>query len=255
MALANVEGPKYNEKVEYILQELGKGRSREDLAAEYDYSNYKSLDIYLRRRGFRYDSKKENYVPDLPEEEVVVPENANSKVTLIITMFTIENADPKTIAENAGFEDHREMADYMQRQGYSWSTTQKNYRPAENKDVEEEEEQDDTGSESAEVLAEKEEMSQSSALQKFIPLLEKLQQKEEELFALVDGTSDGTVPKYAVPGQSTTKSIYMSKSLAQFLEEFSDVKNLSQREIVEAALVQFLKQYGFKTEMETLLSS
>ena len=133
MALANVEGPKYNEKVEYILEELGNGRSREDLAAEYDYSNYKSLDIYLRRRGFRYDSEKENYVPDLPEEEVVVPENANSKVTLIITMFTKEDADPKVIAESAGFEDHREMANYMQRQGYSWSTTQKNYRPAANK--------------------------------------------------------------------------------------------------------------------------
>lgn len=254
MALANVEGPKYNEKVEYILQELGKGRSREDLAVEYDYSNYKSLDIYLRRRGFRYDSEKENYVPDLPEEEVVVPENANSKVTLIITMFTKENADPKKIAESAGFEDHREMANYMQRQGYNWSTTQKNYRPAANKATEENEEHD-SGPENAEVLTEKEEMSQSLSLQKFIPLLEKLQQKEEELFALVDGTSDGTVPKYAVPGQSTTKSIYMSKSLAHFLEEFSDVKNLSQREIVEAALVQFLKQYGFKTEMETLLSS
>lgn len=254
MALANVEGPKYNEKVEYILQELGKGRSREDLAVEYDYSNYKSLDIYLRRRGFRYDSEKENYVPDLPEEEVVVPENANSKVALIITMFTKENADPKKIAESAGFEDHREMANYMQRQGFSWSNTQQNYRPAANKATEEDE-QDDSGPKSAEVLPEKVEMLQSSSLQKFIPLLEKLQQKEEELFALVDGTSDGTVPKYAVPGQSTTKSIYMSKSLAQFLEEFSDVKNLSQREIVEAALVQFLKQYGYKTEMETLLSS
>lgn len=255
MALANVDGPKYNEKVEYILQELGKGRSREDLAAEYDYSNYKSLDIYLRRRGFRYDSEKRNYVPDLPEEEVVVPEDANSKVTLIITMFTKEDADPKKIAESAGFEDHREMANYMQRKGYSWSTTQQNYRPAENKVTEEEEEQDDSGPESTEVLTEKKEMSQSSSLQKFIPLLEKLQQKEEELFALVDGTTDGILKKYSVPGQSMTKSIYMSKSLAKFLEEFSDVKNLSQREIVEAALVEYLKKNGFKTEMETLLSS
>lgn len=254
MALANVEGPKYNEKVEYILQELGKGRSREDLAVEYDYSNYKSLDIYLRRRGFRYDSEKGNYVPDLPEEEVVVPKNANSKVTLIITMFTKEDADPKEIAESAGFDDHIEMANYMQRKGYIWSTTQKNYRPAKNKGVEEEKE-DGSGPKSSEVLAEKEEMLQSSSLQKFIPLLEKLQQKEEELFALVDGTSDGILKKYSVPGQSMTKSIYMSKSLANFLEEFSDVKNLSQREIVEAALVEYLKKNGFKTEMETLLSS
>lgn len=254
MALANVEGPKYNEKVEYILQELGNGRSRGDLAAEYDYSNYKSLDIYLRRRGFRYDSEKRNYVPDLPEEEVVVPENANSKVTLIITMFTKENTGPKEIAESAGFENHREMAEYMQRQGYSWSTTQQNYVPAENYDADGDEE-DGSSSESTEVLEEREEALQSSSLQKFIPLLEKLQQKEEELFALVDGTSDGILKKYSVPGQSMTKSVYMSKSLAQFLEEFSDVKNLSQREIVEAALVEYLKKNGFKTEMETLLSS
>src|SRR6056297_1541425 len=187
MALANVESPKYDEKVEYILQELEKGRSREDVASEYSYKSYKSLDIYLRRRGFRYDSEKGNYVPDLPEEEVVVPENANSKVTLIITMFTKEDIGPKEIAESAGFENHREMAEYMQRQGYSWSTTQQNYVAVENSDADRDK-KDGSSSESTEVLAEKEEALQSSSLQKFIPLLEKLQEKEEEIFALVDGT-------------------------------------------------------------------
>ena len=51
----------YNEKVNIVLEGLDNGETREFLTEEFGYSHWKSLDIYMRRRGFRYDG--ENYVP------------------------------------------------------------------------------------------------------------------------------------------------------------------------------------------------
>ena len=59
--------------------------------------------------------------------------------------------------------------------------------------------------------------------------------------------------RYAVPGLVRTKAIYMSDMIARLTAEFSKEKNVTQREIVEAALVEYLQKYGFKNEIETLL--
>jgi len=63
-----------------------------------------------------------------------------------------------------------------------------------------------------------------------------------------------TISKYAVPGESATKSVYMSQNLIQLMEEFSDIKNVSQRAIIEAALIEYLKKYGFKQELAAILN-
>ena len=249
----------YNEKVDHVLEELGAGRSRKDLAEEYDYSNWKSLDMYMRRKNFRYDSEKGTYVPDVEEEDDPVPTGAESKVAVIISLFQDDSTDPKKIAQQLGFADHRELAQYMSDRGYTWSSQKENY-------VREKQSKEETAdSSSLDAVEEKTSQTTSSLssqqnttsaeLLEYLPLLQKLAAKEEELDRLLaEERKDGQVPKYAVPGASMTKSTYMSQRLAQLLEEFSDVKNVSQREIVEAALVEYFKSYGFDQEVQSLLS-
>lgn len=60
-------------------------------------------------------------------------------------------------------------------------------------------------------------------------------------------------PRYAVPGLVRTKAIYMSDMIAKLAGEFSKEKNVTQREIMEAAPIEYLQRYGFKKEIETLL--
>ena len=249
----------YNEKVDYVLEALAAGKSRKDLADEYDYSNWKSLDMYMRRKNFRYDSEKGTYVPDV-EEDDPVPTGAESKVAMIISLFQDDSTDPKKIAQQLGFADHRELAQYMSDRGYTWSSEKENY-------VREKQSKEANTEDSSSFDAVEEESSQTTSnlssqqnttsddLLQYLPLLQKLAAKEEELDRLLaEGSKDGQVPKYAVPGASMTKSTYMSQRLAQLLEEFSDVKNVSQREIVEAALVEYFKSYGFDQEVQSLLS-
>lgn len=46
----------------------------------------------------------------------------------------------------------------------------------------------------------------------------------------------------------------MSDLLARLMTEFSDTKNLSQRDVVETAVIEYLKRYGYKLEVEKLLA-
>lgn len=47
----------------------------------------------------------------------------------------------------------------------------------------------------------------------------------------------------------------MSDMVAKLTGEFSKEKNISQREVVEGALIEYLQKYGFKREIETLLKN
>jgi hypothetical protein len=50
--------PIYNAKVEKI-RELLKFKTRDEVAEELGYKNYKSLDQYMRRKNFTFDSKEQ----------------------------------------------------------------------------------------------------------------------------------------------------------------------------------------------------
>ena len=47
----------------------------------------------------------------------------------------------------------------------------------------------------------------------------------------------------------------MSDMVARLTAEFSQEKNVTQREIVEAALIEFLQKYGYKNEIDALLKN
>lgn len=42
----------YDKRVKEILEKLESGRSRESISEDYNYSTWKSLDVYMRRLDF-----------------------------------------------------------------------------------------------------------------------------------------------------------------------------------------------------------
>ena len=59
-------------------------------------------------------------------------------------------------------------------------------------------------------------------------------------------TQIGVVPRYIVPGIATTKTVHMMNTLVQLVADFSQEKNITQREIFEVALIEFFKSTGTK---------
>ena len=266
MAVPEKKQPVYDEKVNYILTALKNGKSREEIADDLNYSSHKSMDMYIRRRNFRWDGKRGNYVPKFGDHEF---ENQNlssvsSKAGLIIKLLSDEKNDPKEVANKVGFNDHKELADFMKRQGYVWSTEERNY--IHQSEIEEDEEKSnseisETSNGDLAVEIQKQIQRQVNVSQKFAqfnPVLEFLDENMDELRKLIENEGDekgseGEIPHFAVPGTTKTKSVYMADNLAALVTEFSKVKNVSQREIFEAAVIEYLRKYGYADAVESLL--
>jgi len=267
MADIEKEQPIYDEKVNYILTALKNGKSREEIADDLNYSSYKSMDMYIRRKNFLWDADRGTYVPkvDDPGFENKKLTGISSKSDLIISLFADESNDPKSVAKKVGFNDHKDLADFMKRQNYIWATEERNYVHQSELEEEEDEESEKLPPETAgkDLAAEirkqvERQVNVAERLAKFTPVMEFLEENMDSLQKLLTDTedgeeSDGEIPKFAVPGTTKTKSVYMADRLAALVTEFSKVRNVSQRDIFEAAVIEYLRKYGYKDAVESLL--
>ena len=90
----------------------------------------------------------------------------------------------------------------------------------------------------------------------YLPFLRFLYEKRDDLYRFLAGSrEDGIIPRYAVPGIIKTKAIYMSDAIAKLAGEFSKEKNVTQREVMEGALIEYLQKYGFSREVEAILKN
>lgn len=233
--------PIYDDRVNLIIRSLGDGVPREELASQLRYRDYKGLDMYMRRRNFTWDSKEKNYKPisnRISEKKLNLEDTHTGKVSRIICAFE-EGKDPKTIAQEYGFTNHRNLADYMSSKGYEWNGEKGTYiRKA---GIENKSKVDTSGSE-----------LNKSGQKKDDELLHLVKSLYEKLYLAEDPIVD-TIPRYLVSGIAKTKSVQLSHLLHQLLEDFSFEKNITQRQILETALIDFFRRYGYKHEVDTLL--
>lgn len=249
----NEKKPVYEAKVNKILQMM-KFQTREEVARELKYKSWKSLDTYMRRKNFLYDAIEGQYIPRETDRYRLErdPKNyAPSKIVSIITAFESEEADPKLIAKKEGFKDHKEMADYMKLKGYEWNVYKNNYLKMVGK-IEDESEINEIPNK----INMENDKNRTEGMDEYVPFVRFLYEKRDDIYQLLSGVKeDGKIPRYAVPGLVRTKAIYMSDMVAKLAAEFSREKNLTQREIMEAALIEYLQKYGFKSEIDMLLKN
>ena len=148
------------------------------------------------------------------------------------------------------------MAEYMKTKGYEWNVHKNNYVKAVGRiDVLEPVSQSMPEPIPGPInQAASGELSEGT--EEYLPFLRYLYENRDELYQLLTGTrDDGIIPRYAIPGQVKTKAIYMSDMVAKLAVEFCKEKNLSQREVMEGALLEYLMKYGFKREVDGLLNN
>lgn len=241
--------PIYSARARKVIEML-KYMSRDEVAEEFNYKNWRSLDTYMRRKNFVYDNRQGQYIPAenrFKRDKEAFRNAAPNKVLKIIDAFSMENPDPKEIAEREGFADHREMAEFMKAKGYEWNVYKNNYIKITGFVEEPEPLETNSGGGGN---------REASAMDEFLPFIRFLYDRREIVYQLLDGVrEDGKIPRYAIPGLAKTKAIYMSDKVADVMGEFSREKNVTQREIVETALVEYLQKYGFKQEIEALLQN
>lgn len=248
---------KQSDKLMTIQQFLASGMNRGEVALKLGYSGWRSLDIYMRRNGMRWNGTFNKYIDEEELQMATEPNNladtdVPAKIAKIITLYDDINADPKQIAKQTGFGDHIQMANYMSSKGYLWSNEVNNYVKAADPNREIVScESNSTGLKSEKL---DDNRFTGTELDRYIRLMDTLVKHEDRLMELLlPEVYSRTIPRYFVPGITRTKSFYMSDSLSKLLNEFCSSKNLSQKEVIEAALVEFLSKYSFKKEVDTLI--
>jgi hypothetical protein len=253
MAGAEVLQPIYDDKVKKILQLLGEGFSREEVAEQFRYSTYRSMDSFMNRKNFLWDKWKGTYVPaDALKAWLETMVNfPTDRVRRIVMELNKEGADLKEVALKVGFENHLEMARYMKSKGFEWSQEAGNYLSTSPKVPKGEK---SVANASSDASLEGSLSIGNSGVEQFLPLLEWLASNKEGLQSLLGASvASGQIPRFTLPGLFVTKSVHMTNTLDQMVRDFSKEKNINQREIFEVALIEFFQKYGYAREVETLI--
>ncbi len=242
--------PKQDERVHHIIKRLAGGMSRESLAVELKHTTYKSLDIFMRRKGYRYDSHLKNYVPQIEKQEIPV---STSKATRIIELLEVHTDEPMLVCQKLGFKDMQEIGDYMGMKGYQWNTELNNY---EQKLQEIETSRNELMEEMPRttVAAEVQEVEQTE-LTSYLSLLKLLKNNEERLTEiLIPYGKGGSIPRYTIAGVAQTKTVQMINTLSNLVSEFARENNMTQRDLFEVALIDFFRKYGYEKEVVQVLN-
>ncbi|MCM1990264.1 hypothetical protein [Oceanirhabdus seepicola] len=268
VAASLTSNSKSNYDDKFILKRLLEGHTRDDIAAELRHKNYRTLDMYMRRRGYIWDTFKQTYIPKLEVSTKVEPTPALNKVQKIINLFNTGN-DPMEIAKKVGMKDHRVMAEYMKNKGYFWSAEKQNYSLAKGKQsrenfeihrdsIEIHHKNDEITNYNDDLMREKviskecDTFSNIDRLQNLLPMLEMIDKHKDKLAELLSTNISNTIPRYVIGGITITKSLCMSHPLSELIKDFSREKNISQREIFEVAIIEFLNKYGYENEINSL---
>jgi hypothetical protein len=257
MVSVEQDKPIYGERVNEILRGIAAGKTREELAEEAGNTNWKSIDMYMRRRNFSWDSRMQTYAPKIEPIEQDFSADS-SKAGHVISLLSKEGADARTVAERVGFRDHRELAQYMNVKGYVWDGDKNNYIRQVGEilsQVEDAKTEETAPSYPQNSKTSAKKITDTEDFDRFIPLLEMLENHRERLLDLIVPTSQtGTIPRYIIPGVAKTKTVQMMNTIEQLVVDFSREKNISQRELFEVALIGFFRNYGYEQEVEQLLT-
>ncbi|TMN21867.1 hypothetical protein [Lentibacillus cibarius] len=245
--------PIYDKRVNYIIESLAAGTPRDDVSDDLNYSDYRSLDMYMRRRNFTWDSEKQNYVPVMEKQGQSIVQTPKHGKAGKVVKYLEEGLDPKTVAKKVGFTDHTKLGEYMKSKGYEWNSEQQNYTKVFGMvNDRDEDEQKESPSVPEQPVTNDFNVDHDEQSKEILHILANY---KDRLFEVLNVTSDvSKIPRYAVPGTCMNKCAHISDAINELLLEFSQEKNIKQRSIFETALIEFLKKYGYESEVKSKLN-
>ncbi len=271
-----IDEPIYDDRVRATIKALGDNIDKDELAQSFGLKHFKSLDMYMRRRFFKFQDG--NYVPEntsIEKLEKKEEDNLPLKVQKILESFDEENADPRSISKKFHFNSVDELGNYLENNNIYWNPRENKYElklsirsdeeiksptseiKSPNNDVENisGEELEVNSSHIARVRSSQTNVD-TTEMAEYVDILELLKRNKNKLKRLIDNVDDnnGRLPNYAVPGINTTKTFSISSMLSNLIEEYSQAKGISQKDMLQISMVEFLMNHGYKEEMQILLN-
>jgi hypothetical protein len=231
-------------KISQTLSMLEQGKSKEEIYMHFGNKNWKSIDMYFRRKGFRWNGETFEPVEEHTTTAVEEAKFIQTKSAQIVRLLTQKKADIRQIAMKNGFASVEQLGEYMKSQGYVWDSDANNY------------EYDETMAHKQPSLPKRAPsvaVGRAEGLEEYQFLLDYLLNKKERLFELLETENNGTLPRYKFKGGKANKTLGLPTSLQTLLTDFSKEFNVTQRDIIEVALAEFFKKYGYEEQLNSVL--
>ena len=227
---------------ENINKQLLLGKSREQLAKLYGHKSWKTVDMFMRRKGYSWNGDKQVYEikAKRPKKEDLNDDQAGSKRVRQILKAFKEGKDAKRIAKEFGFKNHLILAEYMKDKGYLWSSENLCYEYVEG---------------NTSISAEMKEGEHSTTDGYDQDMLSFIMENKDRLMELLEIDSSNELPRYSIKGYRINKCIQLSHKLDLLLKDFCEDYSITQREIFEIGLVETMKRYGYEAEIKGIFDN
>ncbi|EJL46596.1 hypothetical protein PMI08_01091 [Brevibacillus sp. CF112] len=233
-------------KIKTTFELLAQGKSKDEIVEHFGHKGWFTIDQYFRRRGFRWNGT--TFVPEEADTPSATEDARflNSKAGQIIRQLSQSSANVRQVALKNGFGTVDEMGDYMRGKGFVWDSEKENYTDSESVAKK----QRDTMTAASQVPTVPEE-----GLDEYRQLLAYLLSRKDKLLALLETESEGTLPRYKFRGAKANKTLGFPTSLLTLLSDFSKEFNVTQRDIIEVALAEFFRKYGYEDQLNSVLQT
>jgi len=270
-------------RLERIQSLFDAGKTHGEIAKELGYTDIKSYYRYIYRYDDHLNYKKlfnKKNLSVVPEEEqqtevieektvdeVTIPKENMSKAESIVSLIS-RGMDIKDITKKKRFGNTQELANYMKSKGYIWSSSEKNYVlvPQEKQisletrapleiPIQNEVYETMGTDEIRKIMNIDDNKNGFKYLERYALTLKWLEDNMEKLQCLlnVQSTQQGEIPRYILPGMTTNKGIKINQLLESLIKDFSVERNIAQKDIIEVALIKFLRENGYSKEVKAVL--
>lgn len=265
------------EKLKRIQTLFDAGKTHAEIAKELGYTKMESYYRYIYRYDANLNYKKlfnKKGLFAVPKQEPQTEVKADKAVEAIpqakeniskaesILSLISRGIDIREVARKKRFRNVQEMADYMKSKGYIWSSSEKNYvlvpqeKQIQQQVIREKEEpytmlEDDI----RDIMNREDNEHDFGYFERYSTTLKWLENNIEKLQGLLNEQpkQQGEIPRYILPGMTINKGIKINQLLESLIKEFSLEKNIPQKDIIEVALIGFLKGNGYSREVKAVL--
>jgi hypothetical protein len=238
---ASMQANQNDEKMYLVQKLLREGKAKFQVARAVGYQGVDGLDRYAKSIGYVWNLSTKNY----ELKDSAQPNNRENPTERILKIMSMveKGLNLNDIAKYFRLPDAQALAEYMKGKGYLWDVEKNNYvkkslimaDEPESKLVDPRMWIEDEDNE--------------------IDLMTLLESNKGRLKELLAYKTQRTIPRYLVKGIMVTKSFYLSIEIDKLLKDFSNRKDIPQKDIIQTALIKFFRKYGFDEEAGFLLKS
>ena len=237
----------YERRAKEIFKKIDNGMTREQAAKKYGYENVRSMDQLMRRRGYKVCNGK--YVKEEKKRELCVVSPRSEKLMNALNAIAQsgDSIDEKQL-ERWGFHTRQQLNDFMREEGIKYDPINQIYH----------------------IVAKEQEVSQENRqtihtteipmftetpekIEDYLPFLAFLYDNKAIFDDMIKDKAENKPPVPNIPGKCHQKTFHINSNLACLINQFADAHGIKYKNVVEAAVIQYLEKYGYEDKVAQIL--